>query len=46
MKLLRYTVLALSLVLGLTSSTLAEVVLHRGNSKEPDTLDPHRAAGV
>ena len=22
----------------------AEVVLHRGNSTEPDTLDPHRAA--
>ncbi len=43
---LRYAVLALSLVLGLTSVALAEVVLHRGNSKEPDTLDPHRAAGV
>jgi ABC-type oligopeptide transport system substrate-binding subunit len=24
----------------------AEVVLHRGNSAEPETLDPHKAAGV
>ena len=24
----------------------AEVVLHRGNGTEPDTLDPHRAAGT
>lgn len=28
------------------SPAFAEVVLHRGNGTEPDTLDPHRAASV
>lgn len=43
---MRRTLLALSLILGLAAAAGAETVLHRGNGKEPDSLDPHRAAGT
>ncbi|MDG2244227.1 MAG: peptide ABC transporter substrate-binding protein [Rhodospirillaceae bacterium] len=43
---LRHAVLALSFMLAFTGAALAGVILHRGNSKEPDSLDPHRAAGT
>ncbi|MGB1877498.1 MAG: peptide ABC transporter substrate-binding protein, partial [Rhodospirillaceae bacterium] len=43
---LRHAVLALSFMLAFTDAALAEVILHRGNGKEPDSLDPHRAAGT
>lgn len=33
-------------VLGIAGTAAAEVVLHRGNGAEPDTLDPHRAGGT
>ncbi|MBT5567330.1 MAG: peptide ABC transporter substrate-binding protein [Rhodospirillaceae bacterium] len=46
MVVLRGVLLALTFVSGLAGAALAETVLHRGNSKEPDSLDPHRAAGV
>lgn len=38
--------LALFLVFGGVSSAAAEVVLHRGNTNEPNTLDPHRTSGT
>ena len=43
---MRHALIALALILGLAGAAGAETVLHRGNSKEPDSLDPHRAAGV
>jgi oligopeptide transport system substrate-binding protein len=35
-----------ALLLGMTLPAQAETVLRRGNSVEPETLDPHRARGV
>ena len=40
------TALAATLVAGSALAAQAEVVLHRGNSGEPDTLDPHHASGT
>ena len=46
MALKRCVFFAVSLVFLWAGSAFAEVVLHRGNGTEPDTLDPHRAGGT
>ena len=43
---LRTAALAAAVVLGSAVVAHAETVLHRGNSAEPGTLDPHKASGT
>ena len=40
------TALAAILVAGSVLAAQAEVVFHRGNAAEPETLDPHKSTGV
>ena len=46
MAVLRHIFLAAILIVGVIGSAVAETVLHRGNGTEPNTLDPHQAAGT
>ena len=43
---LRYLTLSIALLWAWTGPVMADVVLHRGNGTEPDSLDPHRAGGT
>ncbi len=46
MALRRWLMCLVVCVLGGAGTAAAEVVLHRGNHAEPDSLDPHRAGGI